>query len=316
MIFFWAVFWGAAGTLFSMALASRWGVVDRPGVLKIHDVPVPRLGGLGMALAFCVLLPAPSWGAAGSLVMALVGAVDDRWDLSPNHKLLGQFGGGLSLALPWILRGAPGTALIMLLGAVFLANAVNLLDGMDGLAAGVTAIGVTGIAVIHASRGLLPTVPLILAGASVGFLLWNLSPARTFMGDVGSLFLGGALAWQIGGVYSADLSALLGCLFCVGVPCFDTLLGIARRLVTGRPILSGDRDHFYDQLARRWGDRKRAVRAAWQLAAILALTGQGVASLPPEGALTMTALAVAALGWISVEGGFLYPHGRAVRTKP
>ena len=173
MIFFWAVFWGAAGTLFSMALASRWGVVDRPGVLKIHDVPVPRLGGLGMALA-----------------------------------------------------------------------------------------------------------------------------------------------WQIGGVYSADLSALLGCLFCVGVPCFDTLLGIARRLVTGRPILSGDRDHFYDQLARRWGDRKRAVRAAWQLAAILALTGQGVASLPPEGALTMTALAVAALGWISVEGGFLYPHGRAVRTKP
>ena len=316
MIFFWAVFWGAAGTLFSMALAARWGVVDRPGTLKIHALPVPRLGGLGIVLAFLVLLPLPSWGAAGSLVMALVGVADDRWNLSPKHKLWGQLGGGLCLALPWILRGAPGTALIMLLVAVFLANAVNLLDGLDGLAAGVTTIGALGIALIHASRGLTTAVPLILAGASLGFLLWNLPPARTFMGDVGSLFLGGALAWQIGGVYSTDLSALLGCFFCVGVPCFDTLLGIARRMAAGRPVLSGDRDHFYDQLARRWHDQNRAVRAAWLLAAILALMGQGVAALPSGGALVVTAAVTVALGWISVTGGFVHPDGRGFRRSP
>lgn len=307
MIFLWAVFWGTVGTLFSMALAARWGIVDRPGMLKIHAVPVPRFGGVGMVLAFCVLLPAPSWGAAGSLVMAAVGALDDRWDLLPRQKLLGQIGGGACLALPWILRGAPGAALIMLFAAVFLANAVNLLDGMDGLAAGVAAIGAWGLAAIHASRGLPTTVPLILAGASVGFLLWNLPPARTFMGDVGSLFLGGALAWQIGGVYSTDLSALLGCCFCVGVPCFDTLLGIVRRLLTGKPLFSGDRDHLYDQLARRWGDKNKAVRATWGLAAILAVLGCWVAALPPEGALVMTCLVAGVFGGVAVAGGFLKP---------
>jgi UDP-GlcNAc:undecaprenyl-phosphate GlcNAc-1-phosphate transferase len=265
-------------------LARRWGLVDRPdGRRKLHGQPIPLAGGLAVftavlaALATLELagltwvtdsLRAPELLGllVGGAVICSVGVLDDLGRLRGRHKLLGQavavvvvigcgvrvdrvvlFGWHLDLGL----LAVPFTAFI-LLGAV---NSLNLLDGMDGLLSSVGLIICLAMGVMAFGNGQVgpACVAFALAGALLGFLVYNLPPASAFLGDAGSMLIGlvvGVLAIQssLKGPATVALAAPTAMLT---LPIFDTLAAILRRKLTGRSIYATDRDHLHHCLLRR-----------------------------------------------------------------
>jgi UDP-N-acetylmuramyl pentapeptide phosphotransferase/UDP-N-acetylglucosamine-1-phosphate transferase len=156
-------------------------------------------------------------------------------------------------------------------------NAVNLIDGQDGLAGGLGAIASVGLAAVIAANGADPTLALVVAGALVGFLAWNLPPARVFLGNGGAYGLGALLT-----VLAAQATAghgwhgLLAAALCLGVFAFELTFTVVRRLLGSQRLATGDRRHSYDLLGRSRGNRDRSTLALWTLAAVSA--GAGYAS--------------------------------------
>lgn len=272
----------------TMALARRVGAVDQPSARRIHDRPVPRLGGLAILLGF--LLPAlwflpgdPAARAliAGAVLIAALGIADDVLGLPPAVKLLGQVAcaaipvaAGLTIAngtLPLIGAFELGAAQypLTILWFVAIVNIINFTDGMDGLAAGVVGIGATTFAIIAASLGRADAAILAaaLAGASLAFLKYNFNPARTFMGDGGSMFLGFMLAGiAISGVMkSAAAVAIVLPLVVLAIPILDTSFVILKRLKHGNPVYTADTSHFHHRfLAIGWSQRRTVLSIyAW-----------------------------------------------------
>ncbi len=230
---------------------------------------------------------------AGGLVAFATGLVDDLKEIRPRYKLMGQAVAGAILLLGGIrwfafpnIRGVPGlefTETSMLVVAVCLAihflvvigatNATNLLDGLDGLCSGVTVTISIGFLLLATSltawanpewfaKGityeysrLIMVVAFALAGAAIGFLPYNLPPARIFMGDAGSVFIGYVLAAMM--IMFASRFGMVkwfvGALFIFGLPIFDTGVALIRRLANGRPIMMPDRSHVYNQMVDRLG---------------------------------------------------------------
>jgi UDP-GlcNAc:undecaprenyl-phosphate/decaprenyl-phosphate GlcNAc-1-phosphate transferase len=300
----------ALATRASMPLAHAWGVIDRPGALKIHPHPTPRMGGVGFVSVVLVLGAALGllhrYALAGLVAMAATGLADDRFDLRPRTKLAGQCLAGALLGLDLATAGAPpwlafaGAAL-----AVVLANSINLLDGMDGLAAGCSLIAALGLAFLARAAGLGWSEEALVAGGLLGLLLWNYPQAKTFMGDAGSLAIGYLLAHSLARLGTAGTGFLLAGAGTLSIPVFDVALGILRRLREGRPVFSGDRDHFYDQLQRRTGDVRRTLWISW--AAVLATVLFSVAA--PWPAAARLAVLAAACAFVAVGFGF-FPGGR------
>jgi UDP-GlcNAc:undecaprenyl-phosphate GlcNAc-1-phosphate transferase len=262
---------GACATSASIFVATRVGLLDRPGGIKIHVRPVPPVGGLALLMtiavgaSFLALSPAIVMGAAS---IWAVGFADDVLRLSPRAKLLLQL---LPIAIvSWTQRG---TSVESTLGAfaagVVIVNAVNILDGLDGLAAGVALFALLPIVFASGPQQDLAT---LTAGACAGFLLFNVPPARVFLGDEGSLLLGYVLwtemlalsAFGKGGVVTAALVA--------AIPLVNLTFVVVRRAVLRRPIWIGDRLHLYDASYRRFGLRNTII-SAWVLAAIASAIG-------------------------------------------
>ncbi|MES2504233.1 MAG: MraY family glycosyltransferase [Myxococcota bacterium] len=236
--------------------ALQWGLFDQPSHRKVHQIPVPRLGGVGIALSF---LAVASWSlpcAAGGGAAFILGVLDDIKSVSYRTKLFWQAVIGLMMAcmLPPILMldlGFFGLWSVGIVGPLLIAfwfmlcmNAVNLIDGVDGLCAGVVLV----------SLGLLFAVTLdmriaILMASVVGFLVYNYSPASIFMGDGGSYFLGFMLAFfclqRFG---NAGRFELVPAVWIVWLPIFELVLSIVRRYLSGRPIFSADRGHIHHHL--------------------------------------------------------------------
>ncbi len=256
----------------SILIARRMGVVDRPGPLAIHAQPTPRMGGLAIFAAAIIALavglnypdrsgggPSLAWGGVllSLAVIVAVGVLDDMRRLSPRTRLLGQFGAGvlavvsgisLSPAVwPAVLGGI--AALFYLMGG---ANALNLLDGMDGLAAGMTAIAAGFLTLLAAQSHNDPAFLLAaaLTGACLGFLPHNFPHARTFMGDGGSLFLGfglGAVAVLLT-AQARNVVQAAAPLLVMGMPIADVILAVVRRATRRKDVMAGDRFHIYDLL--------------------------------------------------------------------
>lgn len=295
----------------SMALRRGW--VDRPDLKRrLHKKPRPRVGGLAVFLACLGALVLGSlWtddrttaefrlviGQFGlaTLLMFVVGLVDDIRHLSPRYKLAGQ---SLAImALCWCgprLESIAGVSLtpwqgygLTFVWLIFCTNAFNLIDGIDGLASGVGAIAAGGAAVAgvlfnDAGMAVLGT---ILCGSLLGFLRYNFNPASVFLGDCGSLFVGfllGCLAilW-IGHVDSA--LGVTAPLMLLALPIADAGISIVRRLVRRHPILSADRNHIHHRLlARGWTVRRTALTlyAAAAFGAALSLLQTGPTALAP-----------------------------------
>jgi UDP-GlcNAc:undecaprenyl-phosphate GlcNAc-1-phosphate transferase len=274
------------------AVGHRYGLLDQPDERKIHEVPIPRLGGIGMAVAFAIaiglaMLYSPDLGALGSVrpnrapeilagvaVLLLVGIWDDVRGMRPLVKLLLQIGAatlawwlGLSidkLVGPWGTVSVEAISLpLTVLWIVAVINAVNLIDGLDGLAAGVCAISGTTFAIIALSLGRPDAAVLsaIVAGACFGFLRHNFYPARIFMGDSGALLLGFVLATvSIQGLLkTAATVALFIPLFALAVPILDTSFVVARRLKHREKLYLPDQAHLHHRFLRRGFSQRQAV---------------------------------------------------------
>jgi UDP-GlcNAc:undecaprenyl-phosphate/decaprenyl-phosphate GlcNAc-1-phosphate transferase len=275
-------------------LATRLGVVDRPGPLKVHAKPVPYLGGLAVLAA----LVAPVAGARPSLLVppalaCALGFADDASELPAALRLVVEVGIGVAAA--WVV--APhdaGHVALGVLAVLVLVNAVNLLDGLDGLAAAVVCLGAIGSFVVLS--GASATLALALAGALGGFLVWNAPPARVYLGDAGSYLLGTALAMLFLAAAQRHAAVVSGALLFAGVPVADTAVAIVRRMRAGTPLLRGDRGHVYDQLVDRGWSSKLAVLACVVAQAAFTGAGIGIASLSSGVAIGVAAAVVVVVG--------------------
>jgi len=256
------------GTPIARKAALKFGIVDKPdGYLKSHGEPVPYLGGLSIYLAFLLSLSFTfSFSQevlgiilSGTLVLIL-GLIDDLGVLSPQIKLIGQ-----SIAIFVLIKSGiyiKLTFLPFLLQITFtviwlfvLVNAFNLIDVMDGLSAGVACLSALVLFFVSALNGheMIAMMSITLCGSLLGFLRYNFRPAKIYMGDCGSLFVGlmlGALAMS--GSYSeVNTVAVLAPIFILGVPIFDTLFVSYIRYRRGLSIFKGSQDHFALRL-RKW----------------------------------------------------------------
>jgi UDP-GlcNAc:undecaprenyl-phosphate GlcNAc-1-phosphate transferase len=263
------------------ALARRKGFVAKPKSDRWHTRPTAMLGGAAIfgatMIALLVFLP-PSPQArvvmAASAALFAVGLVDDFFHLKPYQKLIGQLLGAATvvyfgLRLPWT-ASAPLDMLITMFWLVGITNAVNMLDNMDGLAAGVCAIAAAFLAWnFYANQQLAEAWMLVtFAGALAGFLVYNRHPASIFMGDCGSMFIGFFLASSalldgtVGGRSRSVVAVLAVPVLVLVVPIFDTTLVTLMRKATGRAASRGGRDHASHRLVALGLSEKHAV---WML---------------------------------------------------
>jgi UDP-GlcNAc:undecaprenyl-phosphate GlcNAc-1-phosphate transferase len=277
-------------TPLAVRLAYRIGAVDEPRARGLSDHPMPRLGGVGIfgGVLVSALLFLPLDGRFGAIIAAavvitIVGALDDIFELSAPVKLAGQIVAALipvlegvrveSFTLPFLHRvelGDLGVPLTVL-GIVLIMNVVNFSDGVDGLAAGVCAIAAAAFVVIafdldRANAGVLAA---IIAGAALGFLVHNFHPATVFMGDCGSNLLGLLLACVAveGTLKTQSLIALVLPLVILAVPFLDTTFVVLKRLKYRKPVYQADREHFHHRMDRIGFSTRRTVLYlyAWTL---------------------------------------------------
>jgi UDP-GlcNAc:undecaprenyl-phosphate GlcNAc-1-phosphate transferase len=247
--------------------ALKLGIVDRPdGLLKNHDDAVPYLGGIAVFMSFLLtvgVLTDFSQETLGLLlsgsIALMVGLVDDFGAMDPLQKLLGQTlaalvliksGTYIKLAFLPIWVAIPLTVLWILA----VTNAMNIIDILDGLAAGVSTIAALSIAIANfmAGRNAVAFLSLVLAGATLGFLRHNFHPAKIYLGDAGSLFIGFMLAAlsMNAGYTRANLLAVTSPVLILGIPLFDLTLVMWIRWRNGIPIMKGSPDHFALRLRR------------------------------------------------------------------
>ena len=281
-------------------LAFRVGAVDVPkDNRRMHDHPIPRMGGLAIFLGFILsvlvflpLTPELRGMLLGSVIIVMLGILDDIFALPALPKLLVQIGAALVAVLhgnridflsnPNIFSSDPYWELgwlaipITVLWIVGITNAVNLIDGLDGLACGVSTISSMTLLVI-ALFVKEPDVAILmgaLAGGGIGFLPYNLNPAKIFMGDTGSTFLGFILAVvSIQGLFKfyAIISFAVPFLM-LGLPIFDTCFAFIRRIAHGQSPMHADRSHVHHRLIDMGFSQKQAVAVLYIISAILGLS--------------------------------------------
>jgi UDP-GlcNAc:undecaprenyl-phosphate/decaprenyl-phosphate GlcNAc-1-phosphate transferase len=277
---------GVIATLLLRKVAWRRGVVSAPRPDRWHPRPTPLLGGVALWLATgataIALIPHEAWprllpiAFAGTGAFAL-GLLDDFISIKPTTKLTGQIVVGcLTIASGWSV-GAIGTpavdALVSLAWFVAVVNALNLLDNMDGLCAGVAAVAAIGLCVSANDPNAWDFVfSAALAGACIGFLVFNFEPASIFMGDSGSLFIGGSLAvlssLPAEGKPSGPMAALGGPVLFLLIPIFDTVFVTLSRQLSRRSASVGGRDHTSHRLVALGFSERQAVLLLWGLAAL------------------------------------------------
>jgi UDP-GlcNAc:undecaprenyl-phosphate GlcNAc-1-phosphate transferase len=281
-VYFGSIFLALVVTPAVIWLAQRIKAVDRPGVRTVHTRPVPRIGGMAvflsaMSLTVTVLFLNNAIGDAfrnmkpqlvtlfcSTSFIFLIGLVDDVKGLPARFKFLAELLAAGSLCFvgvrissiavteQWSLHlGFMGWPLTVL-WIVGITNAINLSDGLDGLAAGISAVacGVIAVFAIQGGNVAMAVLMLALLGSLTGFLFFNSNPAKIFMGDCGSLFLGFMIASAsvLCATKSATLVGLALPVLALGIPIFDTLFSILRRFLERRSIFAPDRRHFHHRL--------------------------------------------------------------------
>jgi len=273
-------------------LCIRWRLFDLPGPLKIHKQPIPRLGGIAIAFAFCgaILMSGGfagirAWHFFTALALVwIVGLADDLRGLSPLNRLAVQTLAGMILWHGgWRVPLAGHTFLSFCVTSAFLVftiNAFNFLDGADGVAAGVTSLiaFAYGVATSGLGSHFGDVVAWSLLGACTGFVIYNLPPAQIFMGDSGSTVLGFGVAFLGLDFYgsSPSPSSLTFPFVIAGLPLLDAGFAVVRRLRGRGSPFYGDCCHLTDLLANRGLSSRRIVYACYATTAMLATVGSAV----------------------------------------
>jgi UDP-GlcNAc:undecaprenyl-phosphate GlcNAc-1-phosphate transferase len=315
-VFAGAAVWTLVPATESLARAIGDRAIDHPTERSLHEVPTPKLGGIAVLVAVLIggsiFLP---WDQetrsilAGAIVITLVGVVDDLVDLPPGVKLLGQTAAAIipvasgvtveSFTVPFLGRIDPGSVQLVdppgigpidlgqaltVFGIVAVANVINLIDGVDGLAAGVCLISAASLSVIALSldRNEAGVLAATTAGASLGFLRHGFPPASSFMGDTGSNLLGYLLAVIAvqGALKTNAVVALFFPLAVLAVPILDTSFVVAKRLKYGRPIYRADTEHFHHRMARIGFSQRRTIAYLYAWTGILAAVALALRFVP------------------------------------
>ncbi|MBQ2327977.1 MAG: undecaprenyl/decaprenyl-phosphate alpha-N-acetylglucosaminyl 1-phosphate transferase, partial [Oscillospiraceae bacterium] len=282
-----------AATPLVKLLAQRMGVMDVPkDNRRMHTVPIPRMGGLAIFLAFFLAVLAFSKGIdrllsailLGAVVIVILGVFDDKFALQAKFKLLVQIAAacivvfygncrierltnpfGSSLYSYWDLGWLSYP--ITIIWIVALTNAVNFIDGLDGLACGVSCISAVSMLVIAlvVSDTRVAIVMAALAGACLGFVPYNFNPAKIFMGDTGSTFLGFILATtSIQGLFKAYAAISFAVPFLIlGLPIFDICFAVIRRVAHHKSPMEADRGHIHHRLIDMGFSQKQTVAIAY-----------------------------------------------------
>jgi UDP-GlcNAc:undecaprenyl-phosphate/decaprenyl-phosphate GlcNAc-1-phosphate transferase len=270
-------------------LAFRIGAVDRPNYRKVHASVMPRIGGLAIFGAFLIgyliLRPTDEHAAGilvGAVIIIIVGFLDDMLEITAKAKLAGQLAaavivvtwGGLQIDfinLPFFGQFDFGylSIPITIIWIIGITNAINLIDGLDGLAAGVSTIALISITVMAMIMGnvFVVAIAAILAASSLGFLLFNFHPAKIFMGDTGSLFLGFMISvLALLGFKNVAVVSLVIPIIMLGVPISDTFFAIVRRIRMKQKITAPDKSHLHHCLLRSGFSHRQTVLVIYGLA--------------------------------------------------
>ena len=322
-------------------LANKTGAVDKPDARKVHTIPIPRIGGIGIYLAFTSAIIFVSVISnfegetlntirglliSGSL-MFLVGIIDDYKNLPAKVKLMGQIIAAAVLVMGFNVRvdfitdplgdyiylewlAIPAT-IFWLVG---LTNTVNLIDGLDGLAAGVSGLAATTILLVAMEQHffLITILTAGLAGAAFGFLFYNTNPARIFMGDSGSLFLGFMLAAIsiVGAMKSATTVALVVPILALGIPILDTTFAILRRYLGGQPIFKPDKGHLHHRLLSLGFTQRQAVLLMYVISAMLGVSAIVLTEVNSQVAGFVLLIIIVAIMYGANKLGILHLVGR------
>lgn len=264
-------------------LANKIGAVDVPNGRKVHKQPIPRIGGVAIYVAFVVgfffILSYTNLNISilvAASVIAITGFIDDKFQIKPWQKLVGQFLAALIvifdglhinyLTIPFVEQSIPINTWIAipisLIWIIGVTNAVNLIDGLDGLASGVTIIASLSIFIMSLIMGniVIALLALALIGSVLGFLIYNFYPAKIFMGDTGSLLLGFLLAvFSIFNFKQVTFITFIIPILILAVPIIDTTVAIIRRKVNKQRIMDPDKNHLHHRLLDSGFSHRQAV---------------------------------------------------------
>ena len=264
-------------------VANHVGALDYPNERKVHKKPMPLLGGLmiffGFLFGYMFFAPQNTQMLAiliASFIVILTGFIDDVKPLKAKEKLVGQliaasiitFYGKILLndISMFGLYFEFGTLAypLTIIFIVSLMNCINFIDGLDGLAAGISSIFFLTIGIIafimHNTGSLEITLTFIMLGATLGFLLFNFNPSKIFMGETGSMFLGFMISVVcLVGFKAVTLTSLVVPLLILAIPILDTLFAIIRRIIHHRPIYVADKQHLHHQLLNKKFSQKTTV---------------------------------------------------------
>ena len=264
-------------------IATHIGALDMPNERKVHKKPIPRLGGLGIYFGF--LLGYILFGKEslqmnsiliGSFIIIITGVIDDISPIPAKYKFMGQLAGAAVIPLYGgiILKDVSALGLyinfgifsipITILFIVSIINYINLIDGLDFLAGGLASIYFLTIGVIalllNNANGLDIVLTFIMLGSTLGFLWHNFNPAKIFMGDSGSMFLGYIISViALLGFKNVTLTSFIVPLMLLAIPILDTLLAILRRLINHKPISAPDKNHLHHQLLNMKFSQRKTV---------------------------------------------------------
>ena len=284
-------------TPFVRRIAFKIGAVDKPNARRVNKVPMPTMGGLAIFLAFNFSLffllrnqiPNPQFYGIffGECIIMLTGIIDDIFELKPSQKMIGIL--LAALAVYWFAEVQMTTLTLPFIGIVHLGwlslpitllwiaaitNAINLLDGLDGLATGVTIIalfttGFTGLFFLPSTNIYIVIMIFTLVAAEVGFLPYNFFPARIDLGDTGALFIGFMIAvFSLSGLKNATFISVLIPVMILGVPLTDTIYAILRRLLNKQSIAHADKRHLHHRLMQMGLTHRQTVLVIYGISMI------------------------------------------------
>lgn len=309
-------------TPFAMIVAPRIGAMDIPkDGRRMHTRAMPRFGGLAVFAGTLISLgifsthdPRMKVVIIGGILIYILGVIDDIKNLDAKVKFLGQlvvaiFLYYMDIRIEFITNyfgegkayfGATVCFVVTVLWIVGITNTINLIDGLDGLAAGLAAIASLCVAYVAYINGMYPVsgAMLAVAGGALGFLPYNFYPAKIFLGDGGSLFLGFMMAALsvVGPLKSSTVIAVVIPVIVLGIPIFDTFFAILRRIVNRRPIMEADKGHLHHKLMASGYGQRRAVLMLYGISGIM-----GVAAV-----LISRELYVETVGLVGIASIYLY----------
>lgn len=297
-----------------IAVSKKLDIVDKPNFRKVHTKPISMMGGAVILIAFFIgiWLGHPIERETkplllGAIVIYLVGLIDDLYDIKPILKLLGQIGAAsivvmygvtidfITLPMGPTLHFGWFSIPITIIWFVAIINAINLIDGLDGLAAGVSTIAYVTIAFIAILQGNIFIIMIcsVQIGALLGFLVFNFHPAKIFLGDNGALLLGFIIAFvSLLGFKNITLISLFFPVVILAVPFIDTLFAMIRRVKKGQRIMQADKSHLHHRLLDLGYTHRQTVILIYAIAIMFSVVSVILYLSQPWGVFLMSLLII------------------------